>query len=105
MAMRGQAANAVREAFFGNTETEFIAATRSIAGGTQERTIEENWLDALRRVALALFEQRVAPAMPDRSLSAIENAVKARRMLLAFFTKPTTRNILGLTEQQKKNAA
>ena len=105
MAMQGQAADAVREAFFGNTETEFVAATRSIAGGAQERTIEESWLDALHRVALALFDQHVAPAMPDRSLSGIENAVKARRMLLAFFAKPTLRDILGLTDREKKNAA
>ena len=105
MATRGQAADAVREAFFWNTETKFVAAARSVAGGTQERTIEENWLDALRHVVLALFDQRVAPAMPDKSLSDIENAVKARRMLLAFFAKPTIRDILGLTDQQKKNAA
>ena len=103
--MRGQAADAVREAFFGGTETEFVVATRSIAGGAQERTIEENWLNTLRRVALELFDQRTVPAMLDGSLSGIKNAVQAHQNLLAFFAKPTIRDILGLTDREKKNAA
>ena len=105
VALEGRAAEPVREAFFGDTEAQFITAVRSIADG-QGHKIEEGWLGVLRRAALTLFDRYAIPALTDRNLANIEAAVTARRNLLAAFAKPTgIRRILGLPDRVHETAA
>ena len=102
VAMKGQAAEAVRETFFSNTETRFIAAIKlvAVAGG---RDIEEGWLNTLRRTAMALFDGYAVPALPDRTLDDILAVVTSRRDLLSAFENPTgIRNVLELSGGEKE---
>ena len=94
-----------KEAFFANTEAAFVAATERIASG-DDGSIEENWLDTLRRNALALFDRHALPALADRNLSRIEAVVTARRNLLAAFSKQKgIRDKLGLSAMDKEAVA
>ena len=102
VAMKGQAAEAVREAFFSNTETRFIAAIKLVAGA-RGREIEEDWLNTLRRTAMTLFDRYAVPALPDRILDDIKTVVAARRTLLYAFEKPMgIRNVLELSGGEKE---
>ena len=94
--MRGQAADAVREAFFAATETNFVAAMKALTAGLGPQ-VEDTWLGALRRHALRLFDQETLPTLTDRSSDAIEATVEARRQLLGAFSKASgVRKALGL---------
>lgn len=93
------------EVFFANTEAAFVAVTERIAKGNDNR-IEENWLNTLRRNALALFDQHAVPALADRNLSQIEAIVVARRNLLAAFSKQKgIRDKLELPAKDKGTAS
>ena len=109
MAMKGRTSESMREAFFSDTEAKFITAMRAITdarGQEIEQEIKEGWLATLRRTTLALFDRHAAPSLPDRDLSDIEAAVKARRALLAFFTKPMgIRKALSLPAREKETTA
>ena len=101
VSMDGRAVETAREAFFADTETGFVAAIRSISDA-RGQTIEEDWLDTLRRTALALFDRHAVPALPDRNLSDIEAVVTARHVLLAAFAGPTgIRSTLDLPAKEK----
>ena len=87
-----QAFEPVREAFFADTESDFVDAVKAVAvGGGGD--VELNWLSTLRRTALSLFDQQTVPTLTDRrtvgKTGSIEATVNARRNLLAAFSKPT----------------
>ena len=103
--MGGNAASAVREAFFADTEASFVAAVKRTASGDEDN-IEEDWLGTLRHHALALFDQHALPALADRNPSQIEAVVIARRDLLAAFSKQRgIRDKLRLPAKDKETVA
>lgn len=94
--IKGQAADAVREAFFAITEPDFMDAMKALTAGHGPQ-VEDAWLGALRRHALALFDQETLPTLTDRSSNSIEATVKARQQLFGAFSKATgVRKALGL---------
>ena len=101
----GNAAGAVQEAFFAETEAAFVAAVTSIIAGDGWE-VEETWLARLRQAALILFDGHAVPALADRNLSRIEAVVTARRNLLAAFSKQKgIRDKLGLSAMDKEAVA
>ncbi len=94
--IKGQAGDAVREAFFAVTEPDFVDAMKALTAGHGPQ-VEDAWLRALRRHALRLFDQEALPTLTDRGGNAIEATVKARQQLLGAFSKATgVRKALGL---------
>lgn len=78
----GEAREAVREAFFAETQAAFEALIGQPPGEETARA----WLDALRRVALRLFEARALPGLGDRDSGDQQAIVQAHRLLSGAFT-------------------
>ena len=98
VALQGVAANALQEAFFADTENEFVGAIRAITAG-HGQDVEETWLNTLRRTALALYDRHALPALSSRKPDDIEATVSARRTLTAILAKSTSvRKILCLPD-------
>lgn len=77
----GEAREALREAFFAETQSEFEAALTAGPGEAATR----DWLAAMRRTALALFEARALPGLADREASDQQAIVQAHRNLSNAF--------------------
>lgn len=85
----GEAREAVREAFFLDTEADFEALARRLTAEPAERIAAE-WLDVLRRRALSAFEETAMPGFADRDLgkqAKIVEAQNALRAVLHGYTK------------------
>ena len=97
--IEGRAGDLVREALFTDTEPAFVRAVRSVVDGDRE-AVEEAWLAVLRETALTAFDRYAIPALPDRDVATVEQAIAARLALLGAFTRPTgVRQILNLPDQ------
>ena len=88
VAIEGRATDLIREALFTDTEPAFVRAVRAVTEGDGE-TVEEAWLAALRKAALSAFDRHAVPALPDRDVARLEQAIAARRTLLSAFMRPT----------------
>ena len=86
VALEGNAANAVLEAFFGDTEQGFVSSVQAVVDG-HDLKVEETWIRDLREAALTIFDRHTRSALSDRNVTDIKNTVMARRMLLAHFSK------------------
>ncbi|MCY4003820.1 MAG: type I-E CRISPR-associated protein Cse1/CasA [Rhodospirillales bacterium] len=97
--LEGRAAELIREALFADTEPAFVRAVRTVVRGDDE-AVEEAWLAALRKVAISVFDRHAVPALPDRDVANVEQAVAARRALLGAFMRPNgVRQTLELPDQ------
>ncbi|MFB2595433.1 type I-E CRISPR-associated protein Cse1/CasA [Paracoccus sp. p4-l81] len=77
----GEAREAVREAFYAETQADFEAALTADVGEATARI----WLAAMRRVALHLFEARALPGLADRDSADQQAIVQAHRNLCGAF--------------------
>ena len=84
--LEGNAADAVKEAYFADTEQGFVSSVQAVAGG-HDLEVEEFWIRGLRHTALAVFDRHTRSALSDRNVTDIEKTVMARRILLAHFSK------------------
>jgi CRISPR system Cascade subunit CasA len=82
----GEAREAVREAFFAETQSGFEARLGDLAAGRREDEVATRWLDDMRRVALALFDERAVPGLADRAIKKQHDIARARSGLLAAFS-------------------
>ncbi len=78
------AADAARRAFFERTQQPFV--DRVAALSNRAPPDPGAWLAEMRRVALALFDERVLPGLSDLQETRRGRAVAARRSLLGAFT-------------------
>jgi CRISPR system Cascade subunit CasA len=76
---------ALREAFYLRTEPEFHAAVSALERGEDRAKVARVWLDAMRRTAIGLYEDRALPGLEDRRMKEVEAILKARGYLLAAF--------------------
>lgn len=75
----GAARDAVREAFFAETQADFEALL------TRGDDVSRDWLAALRVVAMELFEARALPGLADRDMADQQAIVQAHRNLARAF--------------------
>lgn len=79
------AVEAVREAFFLNTQVDFEAFLRRLETEEWSVALSEGWRDRLAKEALALFDERALPGLFERPAQEIEKIVEARGRLVAAF--------------------
>lgn len=79
----GEAREAVREAFFVQTQAAFERRLGELAAGAGQ--VAEGWRSDLRSVALKLFDDRALPGLSERDSKDQEEIVQARRNLTAAF--------------------
>lgn len=72
-----------REAFFAQTQDDFEDMLESMSAGSPYAP--EEWVRALHRVALPLFDGEVLPGLADLGESRRMDAIKARSKLIAAF--------------------
>ena len=72
-----------REAFFAETQDDFEDMLESMSAGSPYAP--EEWVRALHRVALPLFDGEVLPGLADLGESRRMDAIKARSKLIAAF--------------------
>lgn len=106
VAGEASALDARREEWFIGTEPAFDRLVRH--AGT--RAVGAEWLAALRRQGLAMFDREALPGLPERPIEDVQQIVKARRLLelsFAGFGKPG-QQAFGLLElplpERKKSA-
>ncbi len=78
------AADEARQAFFDRTQQPFVERVATLSNGANPD--HEAWLAEMRRVALALFDERVLPGLSELQESRRRRAVAARKSLLGAFT-------------------
>lgn len=77
----GEAREALREAFFAETQAAFEHAVTSGPGDSTA----QGWLEAMRQVALDLFEARALPGLAEREARQQREIVQAHRNLAGAF--------------------
>lgn len=77
---------AVEEAFFTDTEQEFVCAVQAVADN-QGLDVEESWIRNLRQAALSIFDRHTLSTLSNRNVTDIEKTFEARSQLLAHFSK------------------
>lgn len=104
----------VREAFYIETQASFeallsrLVAGEELSGDGGKTGLARDWVVALRKVALRLFEDRAMPGLANRSIEDVEAIVAAQRKLqFAFYgygpkTGQAAFNCLGLSLPKKK---
>lgn len=78
----GEAREALREAFFAETQAAF---EQSVQAAQRGEAVAEGWIAATRRVALRLFEARALPGLADRDVADQRAIVQAHRNLRGSF--------------------
>lgn len=81
----GEAREAVREAFFQNTQNAFEEGLAALHAGTDPAAVAEEWLKRTRAAAMALFDTHAIPDLADRTPEEQQAIIQARRYLLASF--------------------
>lgn len=88
VAGEGSALDALREEFFVETQADFEIA---LAGLLRGRAVAADWVSAMARVALAIFDRQALPGLDRRPPEAMERIIRARdglRAVLAGWRKP-----------------
>ena len=86
----GERREALREAYYQETQEDFETCVAELAQGAAQSDIAVRWRDAMRDVALTIFEQASLPGLADRKPEEIEKIVEASGFLwatLAGFSK------------------
>lgn len=81
----GEAREAVREAFYAQTQAAFEARLAALEGGAARAGVARGWLADMRGAAMALFEARALPGLGDRAPEDQAAVVQAHRNLGAAF--------------------
>ena len=81
--MRSGAGQRAREAFFTATQSAFEEMLEAISAGKLFAALE--WVAALRRAALPIFDGEVVPGLPDLAETRRREAIEARSKLIAAF--------------------
>lgn len=81
----GESREAVREAFFQNTQHAFEDSLAALQTGTPPSVVAEQWVKETRTAAMALFDEHAVPALADRAPEEQRAIIQARRYLLASF--------------------
>jgi CRISPR system Cascade subunit CasA len=107
----GEAREAIREAFFIQTQAPFEARLTRLKSSTWEE-LARDWLGDLQGAALELFEAQALPGLAERDVKEQAEIVQARRNLTAAFQGYGKQGreafkALGLPvpEQKKRKAA
>lgn len=82
----GAAREAVREAFYADTERAFRDRFAELAAGAAPAEVAPKWRNDLRRHALARFDALALPGLDQQETDVIERVVTARRRLIAAFS-------------------
>ena len=82
---RGEARNAVREAFFQRTQPSFESNMRLLATADDASLVAHRWRNETRSVALELFDTCVMDGLADRDVKLQARIMNARRSLLGSF--------------------
>lgn len=108
----GEAREAMREAFFHETQGPFEARLAALmATGADMQAVAEGWRNDLRAAALALFDRHALPGLAELDIRKQQAVVKARQglgLMLAGYGKAgrAAWEALGLTPpKQKKGTA
>ncbi|MBW7923022.1 MAG: type I-E CRISPR-associated protein Cse1/CasA [Rubellimicrobium sp.] len=64
----GEAREAVREAFHAETQAAFEAGLGELEAGAEPQQVARDWVAAMHRTAMVLFEARALPGLADREL-------------------------------------
>ncbi|WP_157973618.1 type I-E CRISPR-associated protein Cse1/CasA [Tropicimonas sp. IMCC34043] len=81
----GEEREAVREAFYADTQAPFEARVVQLQKGVAASDVARGWLDDMRQVAIPIFEGRALPGLADRDPKVQQQIVQAHRGLLAAF--------------------
>ncbi len=81
----GESREALREAFYAETQADFETGLSVLAAGGDPEGVARDWVAALRRVALRLFETRALPSLTERDIEAQQDIIKAHGQLGAAF--------------------
>lgn len=81
----GESREAMREAFFVETDTAFEAGIAALERGEEIEAIARDWVRSMRKVAMDLFKARALPGLADRQTENQEEIVKAHRNLSVSF--------------------
>ena len=81
--VRSGAGQRAREAFFTATQSAFEEMLEAISAGKLFAALE--WVAALRRAALPIFDGEVVPGLPDLAETRRREAIEARSKLIAAF--------------------
>lgn len=110
VAGEGAALEALREAFFIDTQAGFDAGMNALLRGEGPATVAADWAAAMERVALRIFERTALRGLDRRPLQEIEAIAEERNTLRANFAgwrKPGRDAYvkLGLAPREKKKDA
>ncbi|MCX8509698.1 MAG: type I-E CRISPR-associated protein Cse1/CasA, partial [Rhodobacteraceae bacterium] len=103
----GQTLDALREAFFIDTQAGFDAGLAALSRGEDPIRVAAAWLAVMERVALTIFDRQALPGLDRRRPPEIEAITGARddlRKNFAGWVKPGTGAVgdLGLTPRARK---
>ncbi|HQS47787.1 MAG TPA: type I-E CRISPR-associated protein Cse1/CasA [Xanthobacteraceae bacterium] len=85
VAGEGTALDALREAFFIDTQSAFDAGVDALLRGEPRVQVAGAWVRALERVALHIFEQEALPGLDQRKAEEMEAIIAAHNGLRAVF--------------------
>lgn len=110
VAGEGTALEALREAFFIDTQAGFEAGLNALLEGRELVAVAADWVAAMERVALRIFDRAALPGLDRRPLQEIETIIAARNTLSANFAgwRKFGRDAydkLGLTPREKRKDA
>lgn len=81
----GEAREAVREAFFAQTQAAFEARLAALTAGAAVPDVAQGWLADMRGTAMALFDEQALAGLADRETDIQRDIIRAREILLAQF--------------------
>lgn len=107
VAGEGSALDALREAFFIDTQAGFDTGVAALVRGRTPAEVAEAWLKAMERQALAIFDREALPGLDRRrpeAIGAIIGSREALRFAFAGWTKTGREALgrLGLTPRARK---
>jgi CRISPR system Cascade subunit CasA len=110
VAGEGAALEALREAFFIDTRAGFDAGLNVLLGGGERVVVAADWVAAMERVALRIFDRAALPGLDQRPSQEIEAIIRERNALWANFAGWSKLGCdaydkLGLVPREKKKDA
>lgn len=85
MAGEGTALDALREAFFIDTQVGFDAGVDALLRGDAPADVAARWVREMERVAMGIFDRMALPGLDRRKVQEIEAVIKERDRLRAVF--------------------
>ncbi|MCY4541174.1 MAG: type I-E CRISPR-associated protein Cse1/CasA [Rhodobacteraceae bacterium] len=96
----GNILDSIVEAFFAETESDFVNSVRGLAkGGSIE--VEEDWYRIMRNFSMRMYDEHALSSLTDHDIAGIEKRVEAKRKLHWALAKQV-RKKLNLPSPAKK---